>query len=862
MHMLNIGMHASRVLNNPVFWNSIYDMICKFPQRSKLLLFLALASIFTYSARALDTRSIQAIGEMLPIEHPSLFITQDEADQILEQAEADENYQQALDAGILKNAIIAYADLGPDSLEIPRKESTHPHHKIILDMQHLAVASLFTQNPAYVERLTQVMLEYASFYETITPKRGSAGRLTAQSLNEAMVMVQLAWIYDIIYPALSKEQREQIENHLLRPGAELLMGQDRGRSNWQTWHNAALASLGLVLSDHNYLNHAINGPSGFLYQLSNSINKDGLSYELSISYHDYAMHAVTLLALACDRAGIDLFNQEDGKLESFYAAPIYYAYSNLKQAPFHDAHPTARLNIGVTSWNYPYAWEQYQTPAFRWLWKLHNSVEKRAKSEKRIPPLIAQSVLDFSSQPQPEVEIDSFTVGTDLLFDSNLRNVLGSTLFVDTGIAILRGPAGEISPEMSMLWKPNGTEAGHQHPNNLAIDWQSPSYRWLSASGKWVGYSSQMHKQWVQQTLSDNTLVVDGKSQKPGGDGVPNWKYDEPNETSAGKLRTFTNSTSFGYVDAETENVYPGVQLNRQIIHTQNYSLDLFHAESQEEHTYDWSLNISGSLRSATTEFQQEADAFADRGVAYKYLWDTQVAQLNKSTTTYWIDPDTVETFAVTTLPQTGTTMYLSTSPWKDRDRSSLIVSNKTKHAEFLNIWRAYEDNDPIKEIMQPGHGITAMITLSSGLVDVIALGREKTVKGPIGGIESYNAHSLLARMSHSGDPRDITLVEGTRLSLGTISLKLDSPANWSFNRINNDSYLFIYDSAEERQLSIQSEKKWILKQLDANGSIVKIIDPDISNIWKVRPFTNYLLTRENDDTTKLPALTKTFRLN
>ncbi len=814
------------------------------------------------SALNADEESIKqpSAEEATVLSHPALFISQEEADQIVAKAETDDFYRHALDTGILANAQAAYEELQPKLGHLPRKESTHPHQNTIYAARDLALGSLFTNDPAYARLAADILLEYASFYPTLPQRKSRTGKLTAQTLNEAMMMVQFSWIYDMLYPTLSEDERRSIEDNLLREGAKMLLPKE-GRTNWQSWHNTALATLGLVLDEPSYLEQANNGPWGFHAQMESSANPDGLWYEMSISYQDYTMQALTLQAIACQRAGIPLFQADNSQMRALYLAPLYFAYSNLYQAPFHDAHPAARLDGGATAWQYPYAWQQYQDPAMLWLWQVKDVVIERANREKRMPPLVAQSVIDFYPGSPADKTPKAFSIGTDQRESGQLRNVLGSTLFNNSGVAVMRGPAAETSAEMAMIWKPRGTEAGHQHPNNLAIDWQSAGHRWLSASGKWEGYSSRLHKDWVAQTLSDNTLVVDGESQRPSGKGIPNWKYDGEGETSAGQLIAFTNGLTFGYVQAETDNVYPGVLLARQLIHTDAYTLDFFTTLADEVHTYDWSLNITGSLQSASAEFSPAQAPFTQRGVAYTYLSDTQSLSAETPVTTLWTDADTSETLAITTLPQLETELYVSTTPWKSRERGSLILSRSDMDAAFLNLWRAYEGTDPIADVRQIKDGYSLVVELISGQTDTIDLGFDgMLLDGSVGEDIVYRARAFMLRQNEAGELLSATAISGNHLRTPALELNFAQPANWSLHALPDGSYLLTFDHAETVEFTLQSEKSYSIQSLDNQGTTTGTLKSQATQSWQLQPFTNYLLSPEGQSPVSLPQLVKTFR--
>jgi hypothetical protein len=112
-------------------------------------------------------------------------------------------------------------------------------------------------------------------------KASAGGRATAQGINEA------AWSFpgvvaDLIYDTLTPAERERIEKNVLRRAAELLMVNNEGRHNHQSWYNSGIGVIGFVLAEPEYVDHALNkGGSGFYYQMKNSVTADGMWHEVT-----------------------------------------------------------------------------------------------------------------------------------------------------------------------------------------------------------------------------------------------------------------------------------------------------------------------------------------------------------------------------------------------------------------------------------------------------------------------------------------------------------------------------------------------------------------------------------------------------
>src|SRR5690606_12046854 len=73
----------------------------------------------------------------------------------------------------------------------------------------------------------------------------SGGHMLEQTLSESAEMCNdIAPSYDLVMPALSEEDRERINEGLIRPLLENADQYRRGMNNWQSYHNAAMISGG------------------------------------------------------------------------------------------------------------------------------------------------------------------------------------------------------------------------------------------------------------------------------------------------------------------------------------------------------------------------------------------------------------------------------------------------------------------------------------------------------------------------------------------------------------------------------------------------------------------------------------------
>jgi len=430
------------------------------------------------------------------------------------------------------------------------------HHKYTADLESLGLAYALTGEPRYAERAREILLAYADKYpryqlhDTKGAQGASSGRRFAQTLDEAVDLVRVAWAYDLIYDALAADDRERIEKQFLRPSVEVILGNRAGRSNWQSWHNAAVAAVGLCIGDEEMIRIALNDPqNGFRYQLNESLLADGSWYEGAPSYQFYALAALVYTSEAAYRAGIDLY---DARYKSLFDAPLELAYPDLTLPALNDSE---RSPLAAQERLYEVAYKRFGVERFAAVLACGKRTTREA--------------LLWGAETLPN--------------DAELR--LRSVNLAGLGCAVLRDSAGAADRYLLLDYGPHG--GWHGHPDKLQIVLYGLGQELAPDAGR-LAYSVPTHHTWYKQTLAHNTVVVDQKSQQP----------------TEGKLALFHVEPGFQAARAIATDAYPRVTLDRTVIMLPRYILDVFRAHPQAaagtagvEHTYDWVYHNNGRLR-------------------------------------------------------------------------------------------------------------------------------------------------------------------------------------------------------------------------------------------------------------------------
>lgn len=424
------------------------------------------------------------------------------------------------------------------------------HHRYTSQLQDLGLAYALTGAPRYAQRARDIFLAYAEKYPRyrIHDVKGgdgrSGGKRFAQTLDEAVDLVRVAWAYDLIFNTLSAQERELIERDFLRPSVEVIARNPMGKSNWQSWHNAGIAAVGFCLGDEPMVHAALDDPeNGFRYQMQASVLSDGSWYEGAPSYHFYALSALAYTAEAAARSGINL--HEHPRYRALFDAPLSLVYPDLRFPALNDAD---RFSLGGQE-------------------RLYEAASARFGDGRYA------AVIDRGNRQS----IEALLWGAESIpADATLR--LESVNLDGLGCAILRDDTGPDGRYLLLDYGPHG--GGHGHPEKLQILLYGLGQELAPDAGR-LAYSVPLHRTWYRQTLAHNTIVVDGKSQAP----------------TEGKLVLFHRDDGFQAVRAVATEAYEGVTLDRTVIMTPGYILDVCRARSDQPHMYDWVYHNAGRVR-------------------------------------------------------------------------------------------------------------------------------------------------------------------------------------------------------------------------------------------------------------------------
>jgi len=452
------------------------------------------------------------------------------------------------------------------------------HTRNFVGMRQCAWTYAITRDKKHARKATEVLLGYADRYlkypyhsASRDPKSGwgkiAGGHIDEQTLGEAWLMAcRIAPAYDLIWDTLTESEREKIRTGLILPMLKNIDKNKSGKSNWQTWHNAAMLTGGAVIGDASWVAKAITAPgNGFVDQMTVSVTEDGMWYENSWGYHFYTLSAMVEIVEGARRLGIDLWSHP--KLKRMFTLPVHYSMSDGSLPRFGD---DVKSSARQGQMQMEAAWHAYKDLAILALLDREadnfNAILHGRKATKHAPPMPS----------------------------------LQSEVFASAGHAILRtnGPA---TLSAAITFGPYGGFHGHfdklsfvffGHGRELGVD---------PGRAKSQAYRLPIHTNWYKATVSHNTVLVDRKSQQP----------------ASGTLECFAANDHYAAAVARCDEAVPGVKHRRMLLLTPDYLVVFDELNSDTKHQFEWLYHNRGSALQSDVITERLESPSMDPGFEY-----------------------------------------------------------------------------------------------------------------------------------------------------------------------------------------------------------------------------------------------------
>jgi hypothetical protein len=426
------------------------------------------------------------------------------------------------------------------------------HDDLAVTARSLALAWRWTGEDKYGEQAAWILKSYAQRYAgfSLHDKDGkntkSGAKAHSQTLDESVWLLPLAWAYDLVResPFLTSEERLRIETDLFRGAVTTIQRNDAKESNWQTWHNAAIGAAGFAIGDQEMVRAAIDGPSGFRFQMKQSITSEGFWYEGAWGYHFYALDPLVQLAEAAARNAIDLYKEEPA-LRAMFETPLKVAFPNGRLPAFSDS---KEVNLYGYDRLYEVAYARYGDP--------------------RLAAVLGRNTRGLNALVWGVPELPKTEAAPQ-----------ESVIYQESGYAVLRAPKGDHT--VIAKFGPHGGWHGHYDKPGFVSYANGAT---MAVDPGTQSYAAPTHDTWDKVTVAHNTVVVDEGVQKES-TGSLVWA-----DLDAGEYRAARVSAGPGAV--------PGVTLERTLFVTAEYAIDLFDAVSTDgkSRKFDWVYHNEGTM--------------------------------------------------------------------------------------------------------------------------------------------------------------------------------------------------------------------------------------------------------------------------
>jgi len=628
------------------------------------------------------------------------------------------------------------------------------HNKLGRNARDYGLAYALTGRLEFAKRAREILVGYADRYAGYEmhdirgpSTRGSAGKVGPQTLDESCWVIPVAQAYDFVAETMGDDERAHVEQDLLRAAVATIQRNNAGISNWQSWHNAGIAAVAYALRDAKLIDAAINGRSGFQFQMENSVTDDGFWYEGAWGYHYYALSAHLQLTEMAARSGMDLY--QNPRYKGLFQVSMQFMAPNRILPAFHDAHLTGGL---AGSRFYEVAYRRWGDPMFAW------AVNERRRGWDSM----LYGALDVPKQEQPPQDSVNFT---------------------GLGWAVLRSGTSRDGMYLALDYGPHG--GGHGHPDKLGFSFYALG-DFLAHDPGCVAYGLPIHGEWYRQTVSHNTVVVDGQSQEQG----------------TGELDFYVASPRMGVVSARAAGATDPVQFRRLALMTGELLLLVDDVSDTAEHQYDWAFHGVGEFASALP-LAARADA-PGKDSGYQHIEGVTAAPAPGTWQADWVSPK--RSLRLTMLTDSATpTEVIAGNAWGPSSLGKVpmvLARRRAKATRYVAAIHPYRDEAPKVQLSATPVGDALLISARTDASLTLAL------RGKAGNLCQARGMSMnadFAAVETDTDVRNAILVNGSQVTVGTfLDLTLNGPTSLAVERLRKGLWFLQNDTDAPRELRLK----------------------------------------------------------
>jgi hypothetical protein len=357
---------------------------------------------------------------------------------------------------------------------------------------------------------------------------------------------------------------------------------------------------------------------GLIHTLRHDFLADGMHWEGTMGYHMVVLRNICESLTIMENLGIDLWHREwpstmqdelfdehrgwgpkgNKPVTAAFDAFLYQAFANGDYTLLHDEVLGNLRGAGAWCLLFNKAHEVYREPRYAWALRHINRGEV-ATAQGPVPVWFEASLgdVEFVRLEERDLPPGENPLERDRVLSLTGRHENGCSLFPTHGSAVLRSNAlDEQAPGARLYWGQHW--AGHRSPAALHLDIHAHGRRLTTAPHLFqAGYDDPRHLTWLRSTIAHNTVTLDGQSMFPYDFPTDSlWECDRWRVTiSDATLELFQAQDDFKVVRASNDNVYRDAKLDRTVVLTEHYLLDVFRVVSSEPRLMDWAMHLQGA---------------------------------------------------------------------------------------------------------------------------------------------------------------------------------------------------------------------------------------------------------------------------
>ena len=674
-------------------------------------------------------------------QHPVTFFTKSEVVQI--RKELNKYPLSNISYNELKKEVDAWVDKDVD-VPLPKDAAggyTHEKHKAnYILMFNSGILYNLTGDDKYAKLVKQLFLKYAKLNPTLPKHPESQGSLTGhifwQALNDANWLVYAGMAYDLIYNALSPEERKIIEDGAFKPEVDhLTKGVGNNWFNWihnhGVWACAGVGIVGIATNNKDYVEMAMyggnkDGKAGFLAQMDGLFSPDGY-YTEGPYYVRYAILPFYLFANALNNARPELkvFEYRNRILRKALLSGLQLTNLDGAFFPLNDALKEKDYTSNELITAVDIAWDVYGKD---------DGLMLVASKQKKI--LLNKGGISLAATIAGTKNIPTFYPYKTIEYADGVKGNEG-------GVSVLRTGKGKDLTSLIFKYTSHGLSHGHfdklninlyDKGNEILTDYGA--VRFISVEQKFGGRYLSENKTYAAQTIAHNTLVLDETSHFNGNEGESGKNHSE-------KLFSSIDNTDVQVVAAQEKNAYKDVQLQRtlyllQLPDGKKIVVDLFNAQALKQTQFDLPFQYNGQLINTSFKYRSATKTMETLGKksGYQFLWKEAEA-LVKDTITQFTFLNNKTYYTISSLVEGDANLFFTRIGANDPDfnlrrEPAYIIRKKGEKQVFLNVIEIHGSYDPIVEYSANTYpSVQSMRLLENGdytVAEIMISGKKITI--------------------------------------------------------------------------------------------------------------------------------------